>query len=78
MNDWTQAQLGACDFLDVLEEAVLLRTVRRITLVSGETFEDIVTDVVTENGQNDVVFAKHARVAALAIASISALTKAER
>ncbi|MBX5482728.1 MAG: hypothetical protein IRZ16_12945 [Myxococcaceae bacterium] len=51
-----QSALGACDFLDVLEEAALYGTEVSVRLRTGERFVDVVLDVVTEGGENHVVF----------------------
>lgn len=52
----------SCDYLDVLEEAVTLKSGVLIDLRGGAQFTDEVRDVVTEDGQNVAVFAVHGRV----------------
>lgn len=58
----SQDDVGRCDFIDVLEEAVLRRRAVAVQLRSGETFLDEVVDVVTEQGDDFAVFRSHARV----------------
>ncbi|HZI16109.1 MAG TPA: hypothetical protein VE153_37435 [Myxococcus sp.] len=58
----SQDDLGRCDFIDVLEEAVLWRRPVAVQLRAGETFIDRVVDVVTEQGDDFAVFGSHARV----------------
>ena len=69
-----QDELGRCDFLDVLEEAVLRRKTVAVELRSGETFLDRVVDVVTESGDELVVFHAHPRIS---VGQIVAVTRAE-
>jgi len=57
----SQDQLGRCDFLDVLEEAVLRRQPIGVQLRSGVSFLDRVVDVVTEDGADYAVFRDHGR-----------------
>lgn len=57
-----QDDVGRCDFIDVLEEAVLRRRPVAVELRAGESFTDVVTDVVTEQGDDFAVFRSHARV----------------
>ncbi|QSQ18725.1 hypothetical protein JY651_25530 [Pyxidicoccus parkwayensis] len=57
-----QDDVGRCDFIDVLEEAVLRRRPVAVELRAGESFTDQVTDVVTEQGDDFAVFRSHARV----------------
>lgn len=61
--------MEACDFLDVLEEAAVLKSAVSINLRHGGHFEDRVRDVVTEEGQDFAVFAAHGRVRLHDIAS---------
>ncbi len=61
MEMMNQDELGRCDFLDVLEEASTLRQEVEVKLRSGESFTDLVQDVVTENHQEFAVFARHGR-----------------
>ena len=63
-------RLGRCDFLDVLEEAVLLRREVTIDLADGSTFTDRLSDVVTEDGVDWAVFRVHPRVRVLEISSL--------
>ncbi|MFP2909355.1 hypothetical protein ACLESD_30795 [Pyxidicoccus sp. 3LFB2] len=57
-----QDDVGRCDFIDVLEEAVLWRRAVSVQLRAGDTFTDQVVDVVTEQGDDFAVFRSHARV----------------
>lgn len=57
-----QDDVGRCDFIDVLEEAVLWRRPVTVRLRSGDTFQDQVVDVVTEQGDDFAIFRSHARV----------------
>lgn len=57
-----QDDVGRCDFIDVLEEAVLRRRPVAVELRAGESFHDVVTDVITEQGNDFAVFRSHARV----------------
>src|SRR5262245_66674578 len=74
MNRLEQDQVGSCSFVDVLEEAVLVKRPVAIELRDGTTFIDQVTDVTTESGQDFAVFRSHARVP---IKEIAAATRAE-
>jgi Rho-binding antiterminator len=56
-------QLGSCDFVDVLEEAVLRRSTISVDLRDGRHFSDRVRDVVTEDGADFAVFANHGTIA---------------
>jgi transcriptional antiterminator Rof (Rho-off) len=58
-----------CDFLDVLEEAAVLKSAVSVELRHGKHFEDHVRDVVTEEGQNFAIFANHGRVSVRDISS---------
>ncbi len=69
-----QEEIGRCDFIDVLEEAVLRRSAVAVELRDGSTFIDRVTDVVTEGGKDWAVFAEHERVPVI---GIRAMTRAE-
>jgi Rho-binding antiterminator len=66
-----QDDVGRCDFIDVLEEAVLRRRPVAVELRAGEAFADVVTDVVTEQGDDFAVFRSHARVPVGDIRSVS-------
>jgi len=74
MGRLEQDALGSCSFIDVLEEAVLVKRPVAIELRDGTTFIDQVTDVTTESGQDFAVFRSHARVA---VREIAAATRAE-
>jgi len=74
MSKLEQDQVGSCSFIDVLEEAVLVKRPVAIQLRDGTTFIDQVTDVTTESGQDFAVFLRHARVA---VPDIAAATRAE-
>ncbi len=62
MTLMSQDDVGRCDFIDVLEEAVLRRRSVAVQLRAGEAFIDEVVDVVTEQGDDFAVFRSHARV----------------
>jgi Rho-binding antiterminator len=62
MTLMSQDDVGRCDFIDVLEEAVLRRCSVAVQLRAGEAFIDEVVDVVTEQGDDFAVFRSHARV----------------
>jgi hypothetical protein len=68
-----QDAVGRCSFIDVLEEAVLVRRPVAVQLVTGETFIDEVVDVVTERGDDFAVFRSHPRVS---VGHIRAATRA--
>ncbi|WNG35127.1 hypothetical protein F0U60_16955 [Archangium minus] len=68
-----QDEVGRCDFLDVLEEAVLKHRPVAVQLREGEAFIDLVVDVVTEQGDDFAVFKSHERVA---VGQILAVTRA--
>ncbi|MDY7225615.1 hypothetical protein [Hyalangium rubrum] len=74
MTRMCQDELGRCDFLDVLEEAVLRHRPVAVELRSGETFIDRVVDVVTEQGDDFAVFRSHDRVP---VGEVLAVTRAE-
>ena len=69
-----QDDVGRCDFIDVLEEAVLRRQPVAVQLRGGESFIDAVVDVVTEQGEDFAVFRSHPQVA---VGDILAMTRAE-
>ena len=52
---WQDA-LGRCDFLDVLEEAAVVKRPVQVKLRSGASFIDVVKDVETKNGEEFVTF----------------------
>ena len=70
-----QDRVGRCAFLDVLEEAVLVRRPVAVELEEGETFLDEVTDVVTREGQEWIHFRSHPPVL---VEDIRAATRACR
>lgn len=71
MTRLCQDDVGRCDFLDVLEEAVLRRRAVTVQLRAGDSFIDEVVDVVTEQGDDFAVFRSHARVPVGDILSVS-------
>jgi Rho-binding antiterminator len=66
-----QDDVGQCDFIDVLEEAVLRQRPVAVQLRAGEMFIDQMMDVVTEAGREFAVFRSHARVPVREIAAVS-------
>jgi transcriptional antiterminator Rof (Rho-off) len=68
-----QDEVGRCDFIDVLEEAVLRHRPVAVQLREGEAFIDEVVDVVTEQGDDFAVFKSHERVS---VGQILAVTRA--
>jgi Rho-binding antiterminator len=74
MSRLEQDEVGSCSFVDVLEEAVLVKRPVAIELRDGTTFIDQVTDVTTESGQDFAVFRSHTRVP---VKEIAAATRAE-
>ncbi len=64
-----QDSVGRCSFIDVPEEAVLVHRPVAVALRGGESFIDVVTDVVTENHEDYAVFRNHDRVAVTDIAA---------
>ncbi len=74
MSRMSQDDVGRCDFIDVLEEAVLRRRPVAVQLREGGTFIDEVVDVVTEQGDDFAVFRSHARVP---VGDILAVTREE-
>jgi Rho-binding antiterminator len=69
-----QDLVGRCSFIDVLEEAALLHRPVALTLRGGESFIDVVDDVVTENHEDYAVFRSHERVA---VTDIEAATRCD-
>ena len=63
MGMMRQDELGSCDFVDVLEEAAVVKQPIGVKLRSGEIFIDEVRDVVTVEGADYVDFLVHERVA---------------
>ena len=70
MREFEQDVLGRCDFLDVLEEAVLRRRPVTLRLRSGEQLCDAVLDVVTEAGSEHVVLRGRGRVPVAELAAL--------
>jgi hypothetical protein len=66
-----QDEVGRCDFIDVLEEAVLRQRPVAVQLREGDSFIDEVVDVVTEQGDDFAVFKAHERVSVGDILSVS-------
>lgn len=71
MTRYSQQDLGRCDFLDVLEETVLMHARVKVELDDDTWFEDHLRDVVTENGLEKVRFANHDPVEVRRISSIT-------
>lgn len=65
----TPTNSGRCDFLDVLEEAVTIKKPVQVELRDGQRFVDGVKNVVTEAGEDHVVFQEHDRVPVTQLAS---------
>ncbi|PCC73089.1 Rho-binding antiterminator [Nannocystis exedens] len=53
---------GRCDFLDVLEESAHFKRPVQVELRSGESFQAQVLDVVTESGEDFVLFPDRERI----------------
>lgn len=70
MTRYSQQDLDRCDFLDVLEESVLMRARVKVTLMDDTFFEDHITDVLTKDGGETVHFAMHEPIELRQIASI--------
>lgn len=71
MSRICQDDVGQCDFIDVLEEAVVRQRPVAVQLRAGETFIDQMMDVVTEAGREFAVFRTHARVPVKEIVAVS-------
>lgn len=71
MTRYSQQDLGRCDFLDVLEESVLMRARVHVTLMDDTSFEDRITDVITKDGQEFVHFAGREPLELRQIATVS-------
>ena len=54
--------IDRCDFIDVLEEAAVVRRPVSVELRNGSRFVDEVRDVVTERGEDYAVFKDHDRI----------------
>ena len=68
------AAIDRCDMLDLLEEAAVRRRPVEFELHSGRHFIDAVHDVVTEHGQDFVVFTDRPR---LPVAEIARCARAD-
>jgi len=66
-----RSAVGACGFLDVLEEAALRRYRVILGLADGSEIEDVIVGVVTERGADWIVLERHSRVDATSIAWLS-------
>jgi len=64
-------ELGDCDFIDVLEETVLMHARVKVELLDGDSFEDYIRDVVTRDGQEEIHFANHEPVQLRDMAAIT-------
>lgn len=64
----TTSHHDRCDILDVLEEAAVIHKPVKVELRDGQRFADHVKTVVTESGQDFVVFQDHARMPVAQIA----------
>lgn len=53
---------GRCDFIDVLEESVVIHRPVTVALRDGVTFIDQVKDVITESGEDYVQFQDYGRM----------------
>jgi energy-converting hydrogenase Eha subunit F len=54
--------VGPCDFLDVLEEAVVLGSAVVVELRNGAHFTDTVRQVATDDGEDLATFRDHGRM----------------
>jgi hypothetical protein len=71
MSRICQDDVGQCDFIDVLEEAVNRQRPVGVQLREGETFIDQMMDVITEAGTDFAVFRSHMKVPIREIAAVS-------
>lgn len=71
MKRLDQDALGRCDFIDVLEEAVLRGKPVAVELRDGSAFVDRLRDVLTEQGADVAVFESRGRVGVEAIRTVS-------
>lgn len=71
MTRYDRNDLGNCDFIDVLEESVLMHARVKVELLDGTSFEDRIRDVTTRDGQEEVHFADHEPVEVREMAAIS-------
>ena len=74
MSMMQQDSLGRCDFIDVLEEAQLVKRPVQVKLRSGASFVDVVKDVVTKDGEEFVAFDSNGT---LKLSEIQAMSRAE-
>lgn len=72
----TKTQHDRCDLLDVLEEAAVIHRPVNVELRDGQRFVDRVKTVVTESGEDYVVFQDHERIAVTQIADCEPSTHA--
>lgn len=70
MTRYDRMELGRCDFLDVLEESVLMQARVKVELLEGGEFEDQIRDVITRDGEEEVHFDRHDPVLLRQIAAI--------
>lgn len=59
----SNGDIGSCDFIDALEEAVVAHRRVYVELKAGGHFVDRPLDVVTEDGENYGLFAARGRIA---------------
>lgn len=71
---YEQDEVGRCDFLDVLEEAATRKTQVTVKTRGGESFTDVVDDVVTANHKDWAVFQTKGKIA---VEEIASCTRAE-
>ncbi len=64
----TKPAKDRCDFLDVLEEAAVLKKPVKVELRDGQRFVDHVKTVVTAAGEDFAEFEDHARIPVTQIA----------
>lgn len=64
----TKPAKDRCDFLDVLEEAVVFKKPVKVELRDGQRFVDRVKNVVTAAGEDFAEFEDHARIPVTQIA----------
>lgn len=70
MARFERTALGRCDFLDVLEETILMKTEATIELVDGTVFLDRIVDLRTEGGDDVVHFGRHSVIPVGDIAAV--------
>ena len=73
MSWYRQAELGRCDFLDVLEEAAVRRTPVELELRGGERLHERISDVEGTPEGDVVVLASGRRIA---VGDVEAMTRA--